>query len=40
MTDAKKKDQKKKIEKKVEMNGSDKFQSDPELSSQVIKNNV
>jgi hypothetical protein len=40
MIDAKKKDQKKKIEKKVEMNGSDKFQSDPELSSQVIKNNV
>jgi hypothetical protein len=40
MTDAKKKDQKKKIENKVEMNGSDKFQSEPELSSQIIKNNV
>ena len=40
MIDAKKKDQKKKIEKKVEMNGSDKFESEPELSSQIIKNNV
>jgi hypothetical protein len=40
MIDAKKKDQKKKIENKVEMNGSDKFQSEPELSSQIIKNNV
>jgi hypothetical protein len=40
MIDAKKKDQKKKIENKVEMNGSDKFQSEPVLSSQIIKNNV
>lgn len=40
MVDAKKKDRQKKIEKKVDMNGLDKFQSDPELSSQVIKNNI
>lgn len=40
MVDAKKKDQKKKMENKLEMNGSDKFQAEPELSNQVIKNNV
>lgn len=40
MADAKKKDQKKKSEKKVESNGKDKYQSEPELSTQIIKNNV
>jgi len=37
MADAKKKDQLKKKEQKVEVNGNDKFQSEPELSSQINK---
>ena len=37
MADAKKKDQLKKKQEKVEVNGNDKFQSEPELSSQINK---
>jgi len=39
MADAKKKNQLKNKEQKVEVNGNDKFQSEPELSSQINKTN-
>jgi hypothetical protein len=38
MVDAKKKDAVKKVEKKVSTGGNDKFQQDPELSSNITKN--
>ena len=37
LADAKKKDQLKKKEKKLEASGGDKFQAEPELSSQINK---
>ena len=37
MRDAKKRDEEKKEEKKVTQSGNDKFQSDPELNSQIIR---
>jgi hypothetical protein len=37
MVDAKKKDAVKKVEKKVTPGGNDKFQADPELSSNITK---
>ncbi len=38
MADAKKKDAAKKKEQKVNSNGDDKFQADPELTSSITKN--